>query len=93
VRVSGAPAGVPCIGEGTEGACRNSLALLKPSVALPAPQLAIRLPSSRLLLFLAIVDHGGRVGHVRMVPSAEFCVSFSHARTCSNYASKSEITI
>jgi len=55
-------------------------------VEIPLPRrsllpLAIRLPSSsQPLLFLAVVDHGSSVGHVRMVPSAEFRFSFSHAR-------------
>jgi len=55
-------------------------------VEIPLPRrsllpLAIRLlSSSQPLLFLAVVDHGSSVGHVRMVPSAEFRFSFSHAR-------------
>jgi len=55
-------------------------------VEIPLPRrsllpLAIRLPSSsQPPLFLAVVDHGSSVGHVRMVPSAEFRFSFSHAR-------------
>jgi len=64
---SGAPAGVLCTGEGAEGACRNSLASSKPSSTCH-PVIYLLLPSFFCSCW------------ARMVPSAEFRFSFSHAR-------------